>query len=105
MSRAGVQKPGDWPLERASAGGGGRESLVWGVWYSEAAPQADTGTPPVTGERGGSVCRGTCPSGSGREEPPPWPRESKRVTGLGPGAQAPSLESQETPQEKAGLLE
>lgn len=51
MSKAGVQKLGDWhtgPLERASAGGGGRGEVsvlarVWrgvgGVWYSEAAPR------------------------------------------------------------------
>lgn len=71
MSKAGVQKLGDWhtwPLERASAGGRGRERWRrWpepgsggGLWYSEAAPQADTGTPPMTGERAGSARRGTC---------------------------------------------
>lgn len=44
-------------------------------------------------------------SALGGEEPPLWPRESKQVTGLGPGAEVPSLESQETSQEKARLLE
>lgn len=71
MSKAGVQKLGDWhtgPLERASAGGGGRGEVSvlarvwWGVGGSGTVkqPQADTGTPPMTGQRAGSARRGTC---------------------------------------------
>lgn len=82
--------------------GGGR--AWWGLWYSEAAPQADTGTPPMTGEREARLAEGLALQGrvrgtasvAQREETSHW---------TGPGAQAPALESQETPQERAGLLE
>lgn len=116
MSKAGVQKLGDWhtgPLERASAGGGGRGEVsvlarVWrGVGGSGTVKQPPGRHRDTTNERaaGRLSSQRDLHSALGGEEPPLWPRESKRVTGLGPGAEVPSLESQETSQEKARLLE
>ena len=104
LSRKGLQcrSHRDWghlATEKGRTMGAGEQSpaSAWGESRpSERALWTDTQTPQMTGEEeSDSGHKGKLQIDAWRraEEEPSRPKESKQVTGLTPGAEAPSLES------------